>query len=499
MADLTVSVGLDAGEAEDGVNMLAGNLSDLEQSVAGAAGSFEALSQGIGVYNDVANAGDQRADDLARAQSDVARAALDVEQATRDAAQSQQDINQAQRDGAQSGIDLEQALLDQKVAQQEYNAAVKEFGAGSVEARQASIDLKQADEDARQAKEDGKQAILDQKQAVLDGKSATLDAKDAQLDLNQAQRDQSAISSPLGWVQWAADLASGVLGVVALFAVMGTTFITTAATAVATAATTAAAWVAAWVTMAARSLASAARMAAAWLIAMGPVGLVIAIVVGLVALIIANWQTVSRWTVRIWNAVWGFLKGLWRSIVSGVSAAIGFIKNIFFRFHPLGIIIANWGTITRWIKDQWDSITRLVSGAVKRIGGFFGGMWDGITKGLRSALNGAIGLINGAIGGINTLISGANRVPGIDIPFIPYIPYLAAGGITTGPTMAMIGEGREQEAVLPLSKLQGLIDMGNNGGRPIVLQINGGGFREFLQENVRAVSGGDIVKYAGGA
>ncbi len=41
---------------------------------------------------------------------------------------------------------------------------------------------------------------------------------------------------------------------------------------------------------------------------------------------------------------------------------------------------------------------------------------------------------------------------------------LATGGITTGPTHALIGEGREQEAVLPLSKLGELVGNNNNGG-----------------------------------
>lgn len=50
-------------------------------------------------------------------------------------------------------------------------------------------------------------------------------------------------------------------------------------------------------------LAGAARIAAAWFIAMGPVGWVIAIVVGLVALIIANWDTVKKWTLKIWGAL----------------------------------------------------------------------------------------------------------------------------------------------------------------------------------------------------
>jgi len=127
-------------------------------------------------------------------------------------------------------------------------------------------------------------------------------------------------------------------------------------------------------------------------------------------------------------------------------------------------------------------------------------MWDGITAGLRGALNGAIGLINSAVGGINSLISGANRVPGVSIPHIPYIPYLAEGGITTGPTMAMIGEGREQEAVLPLSKLQGLLDRSSGVTRVEIGFDNPGGdpFITFLQEITRTKGGGSIVQLAEG-
>lgn len=41
--------------------------------------------------------------------------------------------------------------------------------------------------------------------------------------------------------------------------------------------------------------------------------------------------------------------------------------------------------------------------------------------------------------------------------------HLADGGITTGPTHALIGEGREKEAVMPLSKLQSFVNTNNNG------------------------------------
>lgn len=58
---------------------------------------------------------------------------------------------------------------------------------------------------------------------------------------------------------------------------------------------------------------------------------------------------------------------------------------------------------------------------------------------LKPVLNGIIGLINGAIGGINLLVKGANLIPGVNIPTIEKIPYLAKGGIMYDGT-AVVGE-----------------------------------------------------------
>jgi len=40
---------------------------------------------------------------------------------------------------------------------------------------------------------------------------------------------------------------------------------------------------------------------------------------------------------------------------------------------------------------------------------------------------------------------------------------LASGGIVTGPTLAMVGEGGESEAVMPLSKLENMMGGGASG------------------------------------
>lgn len=520
MADLTIDLGVNAGNSSSVISGVTQDLNGLNSSAdrasagladvgnsanasgdhisglgvgaIGASAAMADLGGTVQTVTDLWNTGQRRADELSRAQNAVTQASLDMEQATRDAAQAQIDVNQAQRDGVQAGIDLEQALLDQKTAQKAYNETVAEFGKGSLEAQQATIDLKQADEDAKQAKLDSTQATADLKQAQLDGKQATLDGKEAQLDLNEAQRNVVGPSVMASWLGVASSIASVLLGLVGTFTLLQGGMLATAAASVGAALTT----VGSWIAMAASATISALAIAAAWLLSILPIAIVIAAVVGLTVLIIKNWDTIERWTIKIFTAIWNWLQGVWTNIVKGVSVAITALKYIFLNFTPLGIIIKNWGAISGWIKSQWDAAVRNVSGAVSRIGGFLSGMWNGITAGLSGALNGAIGMINSAIGGINTLINGANRVPGVSIPNIPYIPFLAEGGITTGPTMAMIGEGREQETVLPLSKLQGLLDMNSGGQNNLTISFQddtSDDFMTWLKEKIRIDFNGDVT------
>lgn len=58
-----------------------------------------------------------------------------------------------------------------------------------------------------------------------------------------------------------------------------------------------------------------------------------------------------------------------------------------------------------------------------------------------------------------------------DVLNLSKVPELASGGIVTGPTMALIGEGNESEAVLPLSKLNSMIN--NNGGGVQKVEVYG--------------------------
>lgn len=140
------------------------------------------------------------------------------------------------------------------------------------------------------------------------------------------------------------------------------------------------------------------------------------------------------------EAIKAFIRGLW-----------GHVTNIFAQIQMAMV-------------NPFNTVRTLVQEVVSAISGFVSGMFGGVLSSGKSAINGLIIAANAMIGGLNKIkISVPGWVPGIggnEIGFnVAKIPMLAAGGITTGPTLAMIGEGAEQEAVLPLSKLESLLRM----------------------------------------
>lgn len=169
-------------------------------------------------------------------------------------------------------------------------------------------------------------------------------------------------------------------------------------------AATAAVWVAGWVLMGLQSLLQAARMAAAWLIAMGPVGWIIAAVVGLVALIIANWDTVSAWTQAAWSAVSGAVQAAVSWIVDFATGAF----NGFLAFWSMiGSAIATaaqfvWGLVKAYIQANVIAVQAILN--------WFGslpGMFLGWFRGAYDAAVGALGSLLGWLGGLPGRILGA--------------------------------------------------------------------------------------------
>lgn len=118
--------------------------------------------------------------------------------------------------------------------------------------------------------------------------------------------------------------------------------------------------IATWVLMGGQALIQGARMAAAWLLAMGPIPLIIAAVVGLVALIVANWDSVKAATLAVWDWIWDKIKGVSQ-----------FLLDLFLNFTLVGIIISHWDSIRSGTARVWTAIVDWLKGIPGAIIDFF--------------------------------------------------------------------------------------------------------------------------------
>lgn len=185
-------------------------------------------------------------------------------------------------------------------------------------------------------------------------------------------------------------------------------------------------------------------------IAANPIVLLIAAIIGLVALIATKGDEIQALLQKFDDFLQGIFAKDWKEVFGPVlgEALNGFFANL---------------------KNIWDSIKKIFDGIIDFIKGVFTGDWErawtgvkkifcGIFEGLASIakvpINGIITILNGAINGINTLIRGLNNfkisvpnwVPKLggksfqfNVSQIGNIPYLYKGGeLTQG--SAVVGE-----------------------------------------------------------
>jgi hypothetical protein len=122
--------------------------------------------------------------------------------------------------------------------------------------------------------------------------------------------------------------------------------------------------------------------------------------------------------------------------------------------------VANWiGRTVAFVTDKWNRIVDFFRGIGRKLAAAGRGMWDWLSAGVKAAVNTVIGWLNAAIDFINKFQVHIHINPpgpgSINFdwngPQIPHIPTLARGGITMGPTLALIGDNPGgREAVIPL-------------------------------------------------
>lgn len=214
-------------------------------------------------------------------------------------------------------------------------------------------------------------------------------------------------------------------------------------------------------------------------LAIGAVGLLITAGVALYK----NWDDVKAYLGSLWTSFNEKFPGM-ASVVKGMyDSAVNSINGIKTEFK--GLLTFVTGAFSGDWAKAWDGAKMAFAGCFQALPDF-----------AKGPLNLVISLANKAIAGLNSLGSFKipDMVPGIGGQSvginIPEIPMLAAGGIATGPSLAMVGEGREPEAILPLSRLGGM--MGAAGPSisvsfsPVIQITGAGAVREDVQSGLRA-------------
>lgn len=171
-----------------------------------------------------------------------------------------------------------------------------------------------------------------------------------------------------------------------------------------------------------------------------------------------------------WNAMLVVVQTVAALIINGINVALNTIRGIFSALTALirGDWSGFWEALRSIATGILSGIAAAISAALSGIAGLFSailggipGIVSGIGSGIRSAFDGIIGALQSAASTIEGLVSRVRSaiasIPGTGAisGLLSKIPGLAAGGLVTRPTLAVVGEAGP-EAVIPL-------DMFNQG------------------------------------
>ncbi|MFE2106633.1 hypothetical protein ACFXAF_12310 [Kitasatospora sp. NPDC059463] len=250
------------------------------------------------------------------------------------------------------------------------------------------------------------------------------------------------------------------------------------------------------------------------------------IVLGIVALVaaIVVIATKTTWFQDLWKGAMDGISAAWNWTWNLLKAGWDLLANLFLNWTGPGLVIKHWETI----KSAFSMAVNWVSGVVKsgmemvggwfntlgaipgRVGAWFGDIGDKIAAPFRAGFAAVARFWNSTIGGFTFSIPSWVPVVGGKSWSIPDIPMLAQGGIvpsTPGGMLALVGEGGQDEAVLPLDRLDGMLASvagaaqsgGDRGPARVVLDVTGadGLFKKLIQHMVRTSGAGSVQRLLG--
>ncbi len=216
-----------------------------------------------------------------------------------------------------------------------------------------------------------------------------------------------------------------------------------------------------------------------------PIGVVIALIAGLVTAFVVLWnksEAFREFWIGLWEKIksvaepvikglaewfigaWDAIKSVWAGVTDFFSNLWTNIKNIYaeVKTYFATKFLEAWNAIkqvfspfSNFFKNLWNGVKNTFTNLGTKIG-------DAIGKAVKSGINGVISQIEKVINSGIDLINGAirliNLLPGVNVGGVGRVkfPRLARGGVVDSATFAEIGEAGA-EAVVPLENNTGWI------------------------------------------
>lgn len=162
------------------------------------------------------------------------------------------------------------------------------------------------------------------------------------------------------------------------------------------------------------------------------------------------WQGIKN----AWNGAKSFFSGIWNGIKSVFGSVGSWFSNTFRKaWTNIKSVFSGWGS---FFSGLWTSIKSKFSSIGTSIGSSMG---KAVKSGMNSVISTIEKTINKGIGLINSAIKLANKLPTVNVGTVPKLslPRLAEGGVLKQGQVGLL-EGSGAEAVVPLEKNTQWID-----------------------------------------
>ena len=197
----------------------------------------------------------------------------------------------------------------------------------------------------------------------------------------------------------------------------------------------------------------------------------------------------------IFSTVWDIIEIVFRDIGTIVQGLLTSLKGLL--DFLVGVFTGDWNRTWKGLVNVLVGVGNAVIGVFELVANTVISVINAMISVIYSGVVGLVNLLTGAVEGLAKLIgydleftitAAPPKIPSISIPKIPEVA-LASGAVVTGPTTALIGEGRYDEAVIPLGNspqmnefASSVADKVNSGEQIVLLREQNELLRQILEK-----------------